>query len=201
MNASITIADLGGVVLAGGRSRRFGSEKAVARLGDKALMDRVVGTFAGLDRIAVSARAHSKAAERARAIGADVLEDDPALPSGPLAGVLAGLAWARGLSLQALATAPCDTPLLPHDLVARLVAEIGDAPAAFAVTHGADHPLCALWRVSVETPLLRQLKQGSHPPVCAFLEEIGAAPVRFDTPLQFANANTVEALAAMEARS
>jgi molybdopterin-guanine dinucleotide biosynthesis protein A len=200
MNAPVTLGRVAGVVLAGGRSRRFGSEKAVARLGDKPLIDRTLAIFERLPSVAVSAHPDSQAAARARVTGVAVLPDDPALPSGPLTGVVAGLAWTRKLGLTALATAPCDTPLLPQDLVGRLIDEIGAAPAAFAVTEGAEHPLCALWRVNVETPLLRALQNG-HPPVRSFMREISAAAVRFDTPLQFANANTVAALAAMEARS
>jgi molybdopterin-guanine dinucleotide biosynthesis protein A len=50
-------------------------------------------------------------------------------------------------------------------------------------------------------PLLENaLAGGSHPPTWRMLQAIGAAPVRFDDASAFANVNTREDLAALEAR-
>lgn len=188
----------GGLLLAGGQSRRFGSEKAVARFGDAPMMDAVAERFAGFPAFAVSARPGSAAARRANFIQAPVLHDDPALPSGPLAGVCAGLAWAQDNKLEFLATAPCDAPLLPHDLFARLLGAIGSAPAAFAITASGEHPLCAVWRASLRETLEHVLSNGVHPSVRSFLAAQGARGVRFKDTRAFANANTKDMLAALE---
>lgn len=187
----------GGLLLAGGRSSRFGTEKAVARIGERLMMDIVGDCFAALPFLAVSARPGSAAEAHAKALRIDVLHDDPALPAGPLAGVAAGLTWGTLNGLRFLATAPCDTPRLPRHLFPALLDGIGDAPAAFAATADGPNPLCAVWRSDL-LPDLSAALRSEHPSVQAFLARIGARPVYFADALAFANANTPEALAAME---
>jgi molybdenum cofactor guanylyltransferase len=188
-----------GLLLAGGRSTRFGAEKAVARFGDALMMDAVAERFAPLPRFAVSAASGAAAAAHASALGVDVLHDDPSTPSGPLAGVLAGLAWAQRNGFDLLATAPCDAPLLPCTLFTDLLDAIGPAPAAFAVTDLGEHPLCAIWRVTLLPALQERLAAGAHPSVRSFLAAAKARPVRFTDQRAFANANTPDALQALEA--
>ncbi len=194
----IPIDTIGGLLIAGGRSTRFGAEKAVAIFDGAPMIDRIAQLFADLPAYAISARPGSGAEARGRAARIEVVSDDPTLPSGPLAGLLSGLAWARRRGFAFLASAPCDAPCLPANLVARLAQGIGGARAAFAVTDAGQHPLCALWSVGVHDTLRAQLQAGRHPSVRAFLAEIGAIPVHFDEARAFANANTVEALAALE---
>ena len=100
--------------------------------------------------------------------------------------------------LEFLATAPCDAPLLPHDLFARLLRASGDVPAAFAITASGAHPLCTVWRVSLRETLERALTNGVHPSVRSFLAATGARGLRFEDAHAFANANTMDALAALE---
>ncbi len=187
-----------GLLLAGGRSSRFGAEKALAPFRGAPLMDAVAQRFAGLAAIAVSARPHSAAERRAHALGYPVLHDAPSTPPGPLSGVCAGLAWANDLGLSFLATAPCDAPLLPDDLFPRLIDSIGAAPAAYAHTTRGVHPLCAIWSVRLLAPLHLTLQDGEHPAVRSLLQEIGAVAVSFADDRAFLNANTPDALAALE---
>lgn len=193
------LATTGGVLLAGGLATRFGSEKAVALLHDGSLMDAVCARFAPLAQFAVSARPGSAAEQHAGNRGLDVLHDDPTHPSGPLAGLAAGLAWAKRRNLRMIATAPCDTPLLPLDLFPILLCHLREAPAAFAATTEGPNPLCAVWRTEVLSDLLVRLAD-HHPSVQSFHAELGSIPVRFDDAKAFANANTREALSAIEAR-
>lgn len=193
------LASTGGVLLAGGLSTRFGAEKAVARLHDCLLMDAVSRRFAPLAEFAVSARPGSAAEKHALSRGLSVLHDAPSLPRGPLAGLAAGLIWARDRNLHAVATAPCDTPLLPRDLFPTLLTHLRDTPAAFAVTPEGPNPLCAVWRTDVLSDLLARLAV-HHPSVQSFHADLGSTAVQFNDAAAFANANTKEALAAIEAR-
>lgn len=180
-----------GLVLAGGRSTRFGSEKAVAVVDGAPMVSRVAAVLArGCEAVAVNARADSGAAAWARGAGLEVLPDPPGAPDGPLAGVLAGLAGAERRGAAWLLTAPCDTPWLPEDLGGRLMGEVGAAAAATAVTAEGSHPLCTLWSVRLRAPLAAALKDGAHPSVRAWLREAGAAEVRFAEAEAFANLNT-----------
>ena len=200
MNRPCSISDtrIAGVLLAGGKSSRFGGEKAIALFGGKTLMEVVALAFKDLPKFAVSAQPASAAAARGHAWGVSVLSDDVSAPAGPLTGVAAGLDWAKREGFDFIATAPCDAPLLPGDFVQRLADGIGAAPAAYAVTCQGEHPLCALWRVDLLEPLKARLDAGEHPAARAFLREIGAAVIHFDDANAFANANTADALAELE---
>lgn len=200
-NAPLMLARTGAVLLAGGRSERFGAEKAAAPFRGQLMMDAAAAPFAQCASLAVSARAGSGAARHAIACGLEVLADDPQHAKGPLAGVCAGLKWALRQGFDLLATAPCDAPLLPHDLVVRLMHGRGEAPAAYAVTDGGVHPLCAIWSVALLPALTHALEYGSHPAVRTFLSDHHARPIHFEDAFAFTNANTPEALAALEARS
>jgi molybdopterin-guanine dinucleotide biosynthesis protein A len=182
-----------GLVLAGGRSRRFGADKALAELGGRSLLQASSAVLAaGCARVAVNAPEDGDIAEAARELGLEVLPDPPGAPDGPLAGVLAGLRWAKARGAGRLATAPCDTPFLPADLVARLAAAL-DAGHAVAVAEAPDgqHPLCGIWRTDLIAPLADLLAAGAHPPVRGALDRLGGASIAtFPDAHAFFNINT-----------
>ena len=101
---------IAGLVLAAGRSRRFGGDKALAELDGLSLLDHVLATLGrACGVLAVNAREGSDIDAFARARGLASLPDPPGAPDGPLSGLLAGLVWAEGQGAELLATAPCDT--------------------------------------------------------------------------------------------
>ena len=191
-------ARVAGLALAGGLSRRFGSEKALAILEGAPLMSHVARSLeSACGIVAVSTRPGSGAEVLAAALGLESLADDPAHPNGPLAGVAAGLAWASGRGCDRLVTLPCDTPRVGRSEIAALLDGIGAAPAAFAVTNDGPHPLCAVWRTTLAPPLAAVLADGRHPSVRAFLADSGAAEIRFTDGEAFRNANDPDALRAL----
>ncbi|HUG72743.1 MAG TPA: molybdenum cofactor guanylyltransferase [Steroidobacteraceae bacterium] len=188
-----------GVVIAGGRSRRFGAEKAVAQLGGRPLLLWAAERLARCcSRVAVNARPATGAEGLARAEQLTVLHDLPGDPDGPLAGVKAGLLWARELGATHLAVSPCDVPLAPDDLYPRLLAAAGEG-AALAETNEGRQPMCAVWPVSALPAIVAALDGGGHPPIWRMLEDAGAQKVRFEPAGRFANLNTREDLARFEA--
>lgn len=189
-----------GVVIAGGRSVRFGGEKAAALLAGKPLLIWAVERLqTSCPAVAVNARPGTEAEAIARAAGLTVLHDTAGDPQGPLAGVKAGLAWAQAIGASALAVSPCDAPFLPRDLYARLI-EAAGVGAAMAETADGRQPLCAVWPVSARDAVAEALAGGAHPPIWRLLESFGARRVRFDPPEAFVNLNTREDLAAAAAR-
>ena len=188
-----------GLVLAGGRSVRFGGEKAAALLDGKPLLqwaaDRLAASCAA---VAVNARPGTEAERLAGAL--QVLHDRPGDPDGPLAGIRAGLAWAGGRAASFLAVSPCDAPLAPEDLFPRLIQEARRTGAAVAETPDGVQPQFAVWPVSALPLLDAAIAGGAHPPTWRMLREVGATPVRFDDPAAFANVNTREDLDALAAR-
>jgi molybdopterin-guanine dinucleotide biosynthesis protein A len=189
-----------GVVIAGGRSVRFGGEKAAALLDGAPLVIRAARRLqASCPVVAVNARPGTEAEALARAHGLPVIHDIPGDADGPLAGVKAGLIWAQGLGARAIAVSPCDAPLLPEDLFTRLIAEAGDG-AAMAETSEGHQPLTAVWPLSALPALTEALKDGAHPATWRTLDSLGARRVRFDPPEAFANLNTREDLARVAER-
>jgi molybdopterin-guanine dinucleotide biosynthesis protein A len=181
---------LGGLVLAGGRSTRFGSEKAISQLEGRPLVAWVVAALAlEAEAVAISAAAGSGVEAWAWAAGHPVLYDDPGHAAGPLAGLAAGLAWAAREGFDLLATLPCDTPRMGGAQIAVLVQAVGAAPAAYAVTVDGPQPLCAVWRVDAAPSISERLAGRAHPAVRGLLTELGAVTVRFDDAAPFANLN------------
>jgi molybdopterin-guanine dinucleotide biosynthesis protein A len=181
-----------GLVVAGGRSRRFGADKALEPFAGRSLLDASIAALgAGCARIAVNAPQDGPVAAAARAKGLAVLADPEGAPQGPLAGVLAGLLWARDAEAELLATAPCDTPLLPADLVPRLTDGLA-ANDGLALARAPDglHPLCAVWRTRLADPLARRLADGRHPSVRSLLAEFGGREVAFPDARAFFNINS-----------
>ena len=111
-----------GVVIAGGRSTRFGGEKAVAGLAGRPLLMWAATRLArSCPDVAINARPGTEAEALARAEGLTVLHDASGDPAGPLSGVKAGLEWAQARGARGIAVSPCDVPLLPENLFDRLI--------------------------------------------------------------------------------
>lgn len=184
-----------GLVLAGGRSVRFGSEKAAARLAGSPLL---LWAARRLQRtctvVAANVRPGTEAEGLARAEGLPLLYDVPGDALGPLAGVKVGLIWAKEQGARALAVSPCDVPLLPEDVFERLIQAAGSGPAMVETAEG-DQPLCALWPVSALEKVTEVLQGGQHPATWRLLQSLGATRVCFEDARKFANVNTQAELA------
>lgn len=184
---------IAGLVLAGGRSRRFGADKALAGFRGRPLSLWSLETL----RPHVAVLGVAGPAALAAELGAEAVPDPAGAPHGPLAGVLAGLAWAARRDCALLATAPCDTPLLPPDLVPRLAAEIADRPV-IAARAARIHALCALWRADAAPRLTALVRDGRQLSIQALIETLAGGYADFPDEAAFANLNTPDELAAAE---
>ena len=151
-----------GVVLAGGLARRMGGgDKPLLRLHNRPLLDHVAERL----RPQVQALALNANGDAARfaAYGLPVLPDPMLGYPGPLAGVLAGMLWARrvGPATAMVLSAPGDTPFLPRDLVAKLLAG-GGGGLAYASSAGRAHPTVALWPAALAGALAMAIGQGQR---------------------------------------
>jgi molybdenum cofactor guanylyltransferase len=148
-----------GAVLAGGASRRFGSDKALAVIEGRALIDHVIDRL-GLqcDALVIVGRSHGDW---------PVLADRPAGGQGPLAGLNAALHYALVHGFGTVLSAPCDMPDLPGNLAALL------APGPATV---ADQPVVGLWPSSLAPKLDDWLGRGERS-VRAFAAHIDAREI------------------------
>ena len=149
-------ADVAGVLLAGGLSRRMGGgDKCLRPLGGKTILAHVIERAQPqVARLVLNANGDpARFAEVALPVAADVVEGY----AGPLAGVLTGLEWAAANASGAtwVASFACDAPFLPSDLVARMLAAIESegAEMACAASHGRSHPVFGLWPLRLKDEL------------------------------------------------
>lgn len=187
-----------GLILAGGRSSRFGGDKAAATLHGKSLLELAAdGLRPGCDMIAVSARPDSSAAALAADLKLAVLTDRTGDPAGPLAGIRAGLEWTRAQGAAHLAIRPIDTPFLTAAVFDDLARVLGAAPAAYCVTADGPQPLCALWTPAALPRLTAILTDHRHPPVFQLLDDLGAVRLPVQEAGLFLNFNTAAEFAAV----
>lgn len=152
----LTRGDILGVVLAGGKSRRFGQDKALAPLGGLRLIDHVIHR-ARLQTGLLAISGHDYG------LNGMPLIPDAMISEGPLSGILSALAWAESNHFAAVATFSCDAPFFPADLVVQLAAHLPhDGLCVSARSGEARHPAFALWRVSAREPLQRVYEAGER---------------------------------------
>jgi molybdopterin-guanine dinucleotide biosynthesis protein A len=170
-----------GAVLAGGQSRRFGSDKALAELGGHTLIALAVDTLSGwCEHVVVVGRAEAPA---------PTLPDWPRPDMGPLAGLVAALHHARDEGYAAVLTCGVDSLCLPENLLTLLER----APAYLA-----DQPVVGLWTPGLAEAAEAMLTgDGSHS-MYGFVEAVGAQAV---TAPGSANVNTLEDLTALRGRA
>lgn len=143
---------IGGILLAGGQSRRMGGgDKCLLPLGGMPLLEHARKRLEPqVEWLVLNANGDPA---RFAEFGMPVLADGIEGFAGPLAGILAGLRWAQSChpQLSHIATVPCDTPFFPGDVVARLCATALESgtPLACASSNGRTHPVFGLWPVSL----------------------------------------------------
>ncbi|GAA4328757.1 hypothetical protein GCM10023144_14890 [Pigmentiphaga soli] len=213
----IAAADITGLVLAGGMGRRMGgadkglqlflgrplAAHAVERLAPQVgpLLISANRNHGEYRRVGMQALADAPGHRRLEVV-ADALPEHGGLPAaavaaprydGPLAGIAAGLAAAR---TPWLACVPCDSPLLPPDLVARLAAAATAHGAQLAVARCSQgrHPVFALMSAAV-APSLRAFLAAGGRRVRAWQDTLRTVEVDFgDAGHAFDNANTAAEL-------
>jgi len=188
--------DITGVVLAGGQGSRMGGvDKGLQAFRGKPMVAHVLERLAPqVNEILVNA---NRNVELYAGFGHRVIADEIAGFAGPLAGFERGLAHAKG---ALVATAPCDSPFLPADLVARLrsALEAAHADLAVAKTGEQAHPVFCLMRRDVHASL-RDFLAGGQRKIDRWYAGLAVVEVAFDDEAQaFLNINTREELAGLE---
>ena len=187
--------DITGLILAGGRGSRMGGvDKGLqAHLGMPLAMHALLRLAPQVGELLINANRNLAAYESMGApVWTDALPDYP----GPLAGFLTGL---EHCATPYLATVPCDSPLFPEDLVARLAARLDadDAEIAIAATREAGElrlqPVFCLMRATVMESLVRFTSSGQRK-IDAWTATLRQVAVEFEDARAFVNANTLAEL-------
>jgi len=188
-----------GVVLAGGLGRRMGGvDKGLQLLNGRPLVSHVIERLAPqVDELLINANENG---ERYAAFGHRVVPDQIPDFAGPLAGVHAALSAA---AYPLVATAPCDSPFLPADLVFRLFSALTATNANLAVARTFDqpHPVFCLCRRAV-LPHLSEFLAGGGRKFESWYATLNIVEVPFDDEADaFENINTREELGRFESKT
>ena len=181
------------LILAGGKgSRMAGRDKGWVMWRGLPLVEHLLERLArqqnAPQRILISANRNLDAY---RQTGHAVVTDERADFPGPLAGVEAGLMRCKR---NWVLVVPCDTPLLPDDLLAKLHAAATATAgrlAAYATTPDGPQPLCCLLHPSTSGSLSKVLDTG-HGSVQSWLDQLGAVAVPFEDSAAFSNFNSLD---------
>ena len=185
-----------GVILAGGLGRRMGGiDKGLQELRGRPMVHWVVERLAPqVDELLINANQNG---ERYAAFGHRVVPDQIPDFAGPLAGLHAALSAAAH---PLVATAPCDSPFLPADLVSRLFSALTATNADLAVARTFDqpHPVFCLCKRDV-LPHLTEFLAGGGRKIDRWYATLKVVEVSFDDEADaFENINTREELGRFE---
>jgi molybdenum cofactor guanylyltransferase len=196
--------DITGVILAGGRGSRMGGvDKGLQNFNGMPLaLHTLMRLRTQVGEVMINANRNLGAYE---SFGVPVWPDVLSDYAGPLAGFLTAL---ERCETPWLATVPCDTPLFPEDLVARLAqaAQQQDAEIAMAAAREEDgelrtQPVFCLLRVELLESLVR-FTHGGGRKIDAWTAGHKTVIVPFDQPgddpRAFFNANTLAELRRLE---
>lgn len=146
---------LTGLVLAGGRGRRMGADKARLVVDGQTLVRRVATRLAtGCQEVLVASGDGRRLGELPWRQIADAVAG-----TGPLGGIVAGLEAAR---TPLVAVVAVDLPSVDPDVLRRLADVIGDDDAAVPVVDGRWQPLHAVFAVGAAATLRAELEAGER---------------------------------------
>ena len=186
-----------GVVLAGGLGRRMGGvDKGLRPLPGRPMVAAVIERFAPqVSELLINANQNIEIyAQFGYRVVADVIGGF----AGPLAGLHAALTAATH---RLVATAPCDSPFLPTDVVARLHDAMltNEAQLAVAKTGEQAHPVFCLCQRDI-LPHLEQFLASGGRKIDLWYATLRVVEVGFDDVADaFSNINSPQELAAFEA--
>lgn len=189
--------DITGLILAGGRGSRMGGvDKGLQPYQGTALaLHALLRLGPQVGEVIINANRNLSAYE---SMGASVWPDSLPDFAGPLAGFMAGLEHCES---PYMVTVPCDSPLFPLDMVARLAAalEAEDAELAMVLTTDAEtgrpqpQPVFCLLKTELLESLVRFTQDGEAK-IGKWAAQHRCARVLFDDGEAFANANTLDEL-------
>ena len=185
------------VVLAGGKSKRFGKDKSQVKLGDKTLIDYILTEIIDFYKdILIVTNEPIKFLDSNKII----LINDIKKNLGPLGGVFSAMKWARDnrKEYKWISTFPIDTPFFKKEHLIKFYREIklDSSDLFFMKSKNTRHNIFGLWSLELYEKLELALNRGDRK-VELWANEIGVKTIDFDIENNkdpFFNINTEEEL-------
>ena len=185
------------VVLAGGKSKRFGEDKNHIKLANKTLLEHVLFKIINRYEEILIVSSHSLNIKKIKnvTIIPDCFDD-----LGPLAGVLSAMKWVKEnqKSYQWLATFPSDTPFFEISIIEEYQKRIKlkESLLYFVKSNNKRHNIFGLWSIELLKVLENDLINNNYRKVEDWANKIGVQTIDLETKKfdPFFNINTKEDL-------
>ena len=169
------------VVLAGGKSKRFGEDKNQIKLGDKTLLEHVLSKINNKFEEILVVSSHNLKIKK--------LENITIIPDcfddfGPLAGVLSSMKWVKENQKQYnwVATFPSDTPFFETSIIEEYKKRINiqDSSLYFIKSNNKRHNIFGLWSIDLLDVLEDDLKNNNFRKVEDWADKIGVKTINIE---------------------
>ena len=183
-----------GVVLAGGKSQRFGQDKAGVNLGNKTLIEHTLDKikFKFEDVIIVSNKTNFK--------NYKIINDCIEGQLGPLVGVLSAMKWIKknNKPYEWVATFPCDTPFFNTKIIDEFIkfSKTNDGLLYFVKSNKIRHNIFGLWSLKLIEILEKDIIKNNYRKVEKWADKIGVRIINIEDNKKdfFLNINTKDDL-------
>ena len=183
------------VVLAGGKSKRFGEDKNNVKLGEKTLLEHVLSKISNKFEETLIVSSHSKEIQKIENVTVvpDCFDD-----LGPLAGVLSAMKWVKKnkTQYQLIATFPSDTPFFEISIidVYKKKIKLNESLLYFVKSNNKRHNIFGLWSINLLETLENDLIKNNFRKVEEWANKIGVKTIDVETKKfdPFFNINTKE---------
>jgi len=183
-----------GVILAGGKSKRFGQEKSQVKLGDKTLLEHCLSKLKSkFDKILIVTNTNTIK---------DYITINDCIEGqlGPLVGVLSAMKWIKknNFSYNWIATFPCDTPFFNTSIIEEFfkASKLNDNLLYFVKSKEKRHNIFGLWSLKLIKTLEKDIIENNYRKVEKWANKIGVKTINvsYDDIDPFFNINTKEDL-------
>ena len=185
-----------GVVLAGGKSQRFGEDKCQVKLGGKLLIDYILSEIIDEFKEVLLISNNKIKYNNSNKIS---LVEDTKRGLGPLGGILTAMKWIKenNRSYKWISTFPSDTPFFKKKILNNFLEEIKDYEGKLFFINSNDtrHNIFGLWSIDLLDRLEKDLDNGERK-VEMWANKIGVKSInmKFENEDPFFNINTKEDL-------
>ena len=192
----MALDNITGIILAGGQARRMnGQDKGLVQLNKKPMIEYVLNAMKPqVGTIIINANRNQTVYEE---YGFPVVADQIEGYCGPLAGMASGL---QAATTPFIVTVPCDSPLIPDNLVQKLNSILQDEDAEICTAHanGRLQPVFTLMKTDLLSSMLQFLNNGERK-IDKWFEKHRLAIADFSNqPDTFINVNSSEELKILE---
>ena len=164
-----------GVVLAGGKSKRFGKDKSTIKLNGKTLIEHTLDKIKSkLNKIIIVS--NDKVLKNYITIN-DCIDGQ----LGPLVGVLSAMKWIKdnNYSYNWIITFPCDTPFFNISIIDKFVevSKLNDSLLYFVKSEEKRHNIFGLWSLKLIETLEMDIVKNNHRKVEKWADKIGVKTI------------------------